>query len=119
MMAINSRIAHAVKRVFAVVGGVISGPYHAHLLKTSQEVYRALAYVLMNVRKHWKQKHGKAPARVQIDEASSARWFEGFTRELKADRTGEREVGHARSWFLTTGWRKLGLINPAIIPGHS
>ena len=95
----------------------MSGSYHAHLLKTPKEVYRALAYVLMNVRKHWKQKHGKAPTRVQIDEASSARWFEGFTRKLAADRTGTREVGRPRSWLLKSGWKAHGLIDPATLPG--
>ncbi len=119
MMAINSRIAHAVKRVYCVVGDVISGAYHAHLLKTSMEAYRAIAYVLMYIRKHWRQKHGEPPNRVQIDEASSARWFEGFTRTLPADRTGKREVGHPKSWLLTRGLEKHGLINPALIPGQS
>ena len=119
MKSINCRIARAVQRVFGVTDRIMLGSYHAHLLKTPQQVRRALAYVLMNVRKHWSQKHGEPPNRVQIDEASSARWFEGFTRELPADRTGEREVGHPRSWLLTLGWKQRGLINPAIIPGQS
>ncbi len=82
MKAIGARIARAVQRVFGVGRRILSGSYHAHLLKTPREVYRALAYMLMNVRKHFRQKHGQAPQQVRLDEASSARWFGGFSRVL-------------------------------------
>ena len=102
--------------MFRTTGRVLSGEYHAHLLKTPREVYRAIAYVLMNIRKHYKQKHAKAPF-VRIDSASSSRWFEGFTRYLPAARTGEREVARPRSWLLSTGWKHYGAIDPATVPG--
>ena len=119
MKAINARIARAVQRVFDVCGRVLSGSYHAHLLKTPRQVYRAIAYVLMNTRKHFMQKPGRAPRQVQLDPASSARWFEGFARQLSADRTGSCEVSHPRSWLLGRGWRKHGLIDPAFVPGSA
>jgi REP element-mobilizing transposase RayT len=117
MKAINARIARAVHRIFNVCGRVLSGSYHAQLLKTPRQVYRAIAYVLMNTRKHFKQRHGREPRKVQLDEASSARWFTGFARLLPADRTGSCEVSHPRSWLLGKGWRKHGLIDPAFVPG--
>jgi REP element-mobilizing transposase RayT len=119
MKAINARIARAVHRILDVCGRVLSGSYHAHLLKTPREVYRAIAYVLMNTRKHFRQKHGRAPQQVQLDPASSARWFEGFRRLLPADRNGRCEVSWARSWLLRDGWRKFGSIDPAFVPGSS
>ena len=118
MKAINARIAHAVQRVFEISGKVISGPYHAHLLRTANEVYRAISYVLLNIRKHWCQSH-RHPPPVQIDAASSARWFDGFSRSLNADRSGEREVGKPRSWLLSEGWKQYGMIDPAVVPGTS
>ena len=48
MMSISSRISYAIRRVFNLVGRVMAGPYHAHLLETPREVYRAIVYVLMN-----------------------------------------------------------------------
>jgi len=41
----------------------------------------------MNIRKHHKQEHGHPPLEVRLDEASSARWFEGF--EVQAGAVGD------------------------------
>ena len=70
MMAISSRFARAVNRVFDRTGRVIAGRYHVQLLTSPQQVRNALRYVLLNVRKHFKQRMGVAPP-VRIDEASS------------------------------------------------
>ena len=56
---------------------MLDGRYHQRLLRTPREVRNALAYVLLNVRKHWRQRNGDAPP-VQLDEASSGGWFEGW-----------------------------------------
>ena len=116
MKSVNARIARCAQRVFKIKGRVISGRYHAHVLRTPTEVFRAIAYVLMNVRKHWSQKRNEAhPA--PIDAFSSARWFDGFDRMLPADRTGECEVARPCSWLLATGWKCFGLIDPRMVPG--
>ncbi len=118
MKSIGSRIARAAHRVFKITGQVISGPYHAHILKSPREVFRALRYVLLNARKHGFQRRGRRPLEVELDRASSARWFKGFNEELPADRTGPSEVSLARTWLLSTGWwQKHGLIDPAYVPG--
>ena len=116
MKAVSCRIARAAHRVFEISGKVLRGPYHAHLLRSAAEAHRAIAYVLLNIRKHMSQKHRQAPF-VKIDEASSARWFEGFSRQLPAQRAGECEVSRPRSWLLSKGWRRYGSIDPALIPG--
>ena len=52
MKSIGARIARAIQRIFQLSGRILSGAYHAHILKCPSEVRRALAYVLLNARKH-------------------------------------------------------------------
>jgi len=69
MKAICARVARAVHRAFGRTGGVLFGRYHLRILRTPREVRNALAFVLLNARKHWKQRRGEAPP-VRLDEAS-------------------------------------------------
>src|SRR5215475_3866517 len=119
MKAICARVARAVHRAFGRAGAVLHGRYHLRILRTPREVRNTLAYVLLNARKHWRQRFGVAPP-VRIDEASSGRWFEGWRREHPAGREppGAREVSRARTWLLSVGWRRHGLIDPAEVPGR-
>ena len=117
MKSIGARFARAVNRVFSRSGPVLDGRFHHHVLRKPREVRNALAYVLLNVRKHRLQSGGGAPP-VRLDEASSGRWFEGWKRPPPVTGTvGIRDVALARSWLLTTGWRRYGLIDPREVPG--
>ena len=118
MKSIGSRLAFAVNRVFGRSGPVLDGRYHLHLLRTPREVRNALAYVLLNARKHWRQRRGSAPP-LRIDEASSGRWFDGWRRRLApAHRPhGPPEIAAPRTWLLSRGWRRHGLIDPGEVPG--
>ena len=119
MKAVGSRVARAVQRVFGGRGAVMHGRYHLRILRTPREVRNALAYVLLNARKHWRERHQALPP-VRLDEASSARWFEGW-RRAPASREppgGSPEVAPARTWLLTTGGRRHGLVDPAEVPGR-
>jgi REP element-mobilizing transposase RayT len=118
MKSIGSRFARAVNRVFQREGPVLDGRYHLRVLRTPREVRNALAYVLLNARKHWvERRNAKPPAR--IDEASSGRWFRGWKRDPRGptQSQGNREVAKARTWLLNTGWRRHGLIDLGEIPG--
>ena len=119
MKAISARVARAVQRAFGRAGAVLHGRYHLRVLRTPREVRNALAYVLLNARKHWKQRRGEAPP-VRLDEASSGRWFEGWRREppggAREGPRDAREVARARTWLLIAGWRRHGLIDPAEVP---
>jgi hypothetical protein len=81
---------------------------------------RALAYVLLNARRHL-AKRGRAmrAAAPSLDPASSARWFDGWRPEL-ANRfpevRGRPEVARARTWLLRVGWRRHGLLDPGEAP---
>jgi len=120
MKAISSRVARAVQRVFDLSGPVLHGRYHLRILRTPREVRNALAYVLLNARKHWRERHGALPPAL-LDEASSGRWFDGW-RRIPGARELPREapeVAPPRTWLLSVGWRCHGLIDPAEMPGAS
>jgi REP element-mobilizing transposase RayT len=117
MKSISARLARAAQRVFGWKGPVLDGRYHLRLLRTPREVRNALAYVLLNVRKHWRQRNEQTPP-VRLDEASSGRWFDGWSREPPGPRDElEREVAPARTWLLTRGWRRHRLVDPVEVPG--
>ena len=118
MKAIGSRLARVVNRFFGRVGRVLAGRYHVRVLTSPKEVRNTLAYVLLNERKHSKQRTGHAPP-VKIDAASSGRWFSGWSRESPSEASipGLREVSPAETWLLRIGWKRFGLIDPAEVPG--
>jgi len=122
MKSISARVARAVHRAFGRSGAVLRGRYHVRALRTPREVRNALAYVLLNARKHWKQRTGAAPP-VRFDEASSAKWFDGWIRRLQplcSHVLPAREppaIASPRTWLLRVGWRRHGLIDPAEVPG--
>jgi hypothetical protein len=112
---------------------VLAERYHLKVLKSPRQVRNALAYVLLNARRHAAKRiarlrgQGKAvkplsPARL-LDAFSSARWFDGWRSDARIDRTPPRALGAVpavalpRTWFLRTGWRKHPLLDPSEIPG--
>jgi len=120
MMAVGTRLARAVNRAFGRSGKVFGSRYHLHVLKTPREVRAALRYVLLNARHHAR----RLTKAVKLDPASSARWFDGWRpdalRRIVADRpmaVQTAPVARARTWLLTTGWRRHGLLDPADVPG--
>ena len=119
MKSISARVARAVNRVFSRSGPVLLGRYHVHALRTPREVRNALAYVLLNARKHWRQRMGSAPP-VKLDEASSAGWFDGWARRAQppSSSSDPAPIAPPRTWLLRVGWRRHGLLDPAEIPGQ-
>ena len=114
MMSIASRVARAVNRVLGRTGRVLRDRYHLRVLRTPLEVRRALAYVLLNARKHL----GLLASRVgRVDPASSGAWFDGWGSSLEAAATGPPPVAAARSWLVLFGWRRHGLLDPSEVPG--
>jgi REP-associated tyrosine transposase len=117
MKSIAARTARAVNRVFARRGPALFGRYHLHVLRTPSEVRRAIAYVLLNVRKHWRQRYG-APPPARLDVASSGAWFEGWSRPPPGRGAGGNlAVAPPRGWLLRRGWRQHGLVDPREVPG--
>jgi REP element-mobilizing transposase RayT len=115
MKSVGARLARAVNRVFRRRGPVLSDRYHARVLKTPREVRNALVYVLLNARRHAGRRASKLGA---VDPASSARWFEGWKREIASAR-GAPSVAQAHTWLLRKGWRRHGLIGLDEIPARA
>jgi hypothetical protein len=112
MKSIGARLARAVNRVFARRGPVLAERYHLHVLRTPREVRNALAYVLLNLRKHFGQ---RAPA--GIDPASSGRWFDGWSGTRRRVGPDPPAVAKPRTWLLSVGWRRHPLLRPEEVPG--
>ena len=128
MMSIGSRLARAVNRVAGRGGEVLAERYHVRMLSTPREVHRALRYVLLNARKHTAVRVAARTAvramRTLLDPASSARWFDGWKNRALRRRNAadprvpdDPPVARARTWLLTVGWRRHGLLDPADVPG--
>ena len=121
MKSISARFARAVNRALGRSGRVLKERFHLHVLGTPREVRNALAYVLLNARRHGLGRAQAAEAgRVAIDPASSGRWFDGWrgAPDLATPESlrAEPAVAPPRTWFLRVGWRRHGLIDPREIP---
>jgi REP element-mobilizing transposase RayT len=124
MKSVAARLARAVNRVFSRAGPVLDGRFHHRVLRTPREVRNALAYVLLNARRHFAKRSGGRRPPVRLDAASSARWFDGWKQAWRArlgppgDEPGApREVAAAHTWLLRAGWRRHGLVDPSEVPG--
>ena len=118
MKSVSARFARLVNRMRNRRGPVVLGRYHVRALCTPREVRNALAYVLLNARKHWMQRHGSAPP-VRLDEASSGPWFNCWSRRLQQSSSSHAPppIAQSRTWLLRVGWRRHRLIDPSEIPG--
>lgn len=117
MKSVAARLARAINRLWHRSGPALLGRYHVRALRTPKEVRNAIAYVLLNARKHWRQRFGQAPP-VRIDEASSGYWFGGWKPGIQPSVLPDPPaVASPRTWLLRLGWRRHGLIDPAEVPG--
>jgi REP element-mobilizing transposase RayT len=118
MKSIGARFARAVNRVFRLRGPVLADRYHLHILRTPREVRNALAYVLLNARRHAAKLGRSLSTPTRIDPASSGRWFDGWrTRPAVQAGCDPPAVASTRTWLLRVGWRRRGLIDPSEVPG--
>ena len=114
MMALGARIARALNRTYARRGPVLAERFHARVLRTPREVRNAIAYVLLNARRHAR----RIGSGLRVDPASSGRWFDGWRRKPFTDRpTTAVPVTRPRTWLLAIGWRRHGLVDPDEVPG--
>jgi len=107
MQGLAVRMARAVNRALGGKGTVFADRYHAHELKTPRETRAALLYVLQN----W-AKHGRGGA---YDPYSSAIWFDGWATRPGAPALPPI-VAAPRTWLVTIGWRRHGLLKPGERP---
>jgi REP element-mobilizing transposase RayT len=111
------RIARRLNRLWRRSGRLFADRYHDRALTTPRAVRHALCYVLANGKKH--AALGRAVCVPQaIDVFSSAPWFDGF-REVVTVRGIEAvpvPVVAPRTWLLSIGWRRRGLLSVHEMP---
>ena len=111
MMGLATRVARRLNRLWERAGQVFSDRYHARILRSPRAVRIALIYVLQNARKH-----GAWRAYVP-DVYSSAPWFDGWKGGgVKGAHSSSRLLERARTWLLSIGWRRHGLIDLLELP---
>jgi len=115
VQGLATRIARAVNRVGQRSGKVFGDRYHARILKTPREVRLALTYVLSNARRHGLVR-GRTSA-TWVDPYSSAAVFDGWRTKVTGP-AFDLPVSKARTWLLAVGWRRSGLLDPAIAPAR-
>jgi len=117
MKSIGARVARAVNRIFRRRGPVLADRFHLHVLRTPREVRNALAYVLLNARRHL-AKRGRRLLAAAVDPASSGRWFAGWARRAHSEPPDiSAPIAQPHTWLLHLGWRRHGLISPTEVPG--
>jgi hypothetical protein len=116
LKSVGARIARAANRVFNRAGPVLSDRGHVRVLRTPTEVRRALAYVLLNSRRHAAKLGRSLPSLGGIDPASSGRWFEGWM-DARPNANDAPAVAQPYSWLMRVGWMRVGLISLREIPG--
>jgi REP element-mobilizing transposase RayT len=108
--ALNIRLAIRFNRVLGRRGRLFSEVHHRRELKTPREVRNAIAYVLLNHRRH-------APkAGLLLDPFSAAAWFDGWKVPIPRP-PDPPPIQRACTWLGAVGWRRHGLLSPDEIPG--
>jgi REP element-mobilizing transposase RayT len=116
LKAVAARFARGVNRVFRRSGRVLADRCHVRVLRTPREVRNAIAYVLLNARRHLAKRGRALPRIVRSDPASSGRWFAGWRTPAPPVRDPPA-VARPRTWLLSVGWRRRGLIDASEVPG--
>lgn len=118
MRGFVARLVKGLNRCFGSSGNVFADRYHTHVLSSPLEVRRALAYVLLNYRKH-AFAVGRRIVPHWLDPRSSALAFCGW-RDPVPTPTAMPDLGVAepRTWLRRVGWRKHGLLRIDEIPGQ-
>ena len=124
MRGLCIRIARQVNQVLGKTGRFFADRWHGRALENPRAVRSALVYVLGNFRKHRRKAAGA------IDVYSSAPYFRDFIelegktplddnphllpRSLKPP--DEVPVSRAKSWLLSSGWKRHGKISISEAP---
>ncbi len=97
-------------------GRVLGDRYHELHLESPRQVRNALHYVLNNFRKHYWKDERRTCEKNWVDPFSSAEFFAGWKERPCLQVPLGGPVAPARTWLLTVGWRKGGLLRCDLIP---
>ncbi len=114
--------AVSAKRPVRRRGQVFADRFHQEIIETPRQARNALAYVLNNWRKHREDRTGLARSWL-VDPFSTGAGFNGWKeldgRDLmwKPPETYEGLiVWYPRTWLLSEGWKRHGLIGAREVP---
>ena len=119
-----SAARHVNKAITKRIGMRRTGPvfpdrYHPRILNSPRSVRHAIAYVLNNWRHHGEHERAFA-LRWRVDPFSSAIGFDGWRSLTPIALPAPYQAmwtWQPRTWLLSTGWRRHGLIRANEIPG--
>ena len=116
MRGLVARLVKSLNAFFGRTGSVFADRYHSHVLSSPLEVRRALAYVLLNYRKH-AHAAGRRVAPSWLDPHSSAIAFSGWREPVQTPlRLPDLGTAEPRTWLRRVGWRKHGLLRVDEVP---
>jgi REP element-mobilizing transposase RayT len=124
LQGLTIRVARSVNRLLGRNGRLFGDRYQARVLSSPEEVKGALAYLLLEARGERGRANGSA-----LDRCSSAEWFDGFSfgraratsgtvRAAAARASKEMPVVPAKSWLLSVGFKRAGLVAPSDAPAR-
>jgi hypothetical protein len=116
MQGLGIRLAKAINRTLARRGRVFVDRYFERIVKSPRETRHLLCYVINNARRHGAQRR-KGFSRDWTDPCSSAVHFDGWKRPLQPPAGRDPPTEAPRSWLLSVGWRRHGLIAFDEVPG--
>jgi len=105
MQGLLIRVAKGLNRYWGRKGRVFADRFHDRVLKTPREVRSALVYVLHNAKKHGLR------MQLGMDYFSSGAWFGGWKESFTLRGQAREVVAAARTWLLSVGWRRSGLVS--------
>ncbi|MBC8070502.1 MAG: transposase, partial [Deltaproteobacteria bacterium] len=105
MIALATRLAISLNRLFERKGPMFDHRFHARALTTPRAVRVSLHYVLSNLRKHAAQ-GGQHVEPGWIDDRSSGRIFDGWRTSASEPHPRDYGTSPARTWLLRVGWRR-------------
>jgi len=100
MRSLCVRAAKALNRMMGRAGRVFADRYHATVLRSPRQVYRAIRYVLSNTRKHLLERGTKVGAVTVDDYAAGPAEHVPDTMRLRPSVL----LLEPRTWLLQTGW---------------
>jgi REP element-mobilizing transposase RayT len=113
--AVKGLLVSIAKRLNAIAGRkgrVFADRYHTTMLGTPRQVRNALAYTLLNFRKH-----GEAKPNQRLDPYSSAFALPDWAPDGLIDLRGRPlPVALPKTWLLAEGWRRAGAVSPWATP---
>lgn len=116
MRGLVARLVKRLNACFGRTGSIFADRYYSHVLSSPLEVGRALAYVLLNYRRH-AHAAGRRIAPSWLDPRSSALAFSGWREPVQTPlRLPDLGTAEPRTRLRRVGLRKHGLLHVDEVP---